>query len=111
MNFIKYYKFVNFIKKYNISSIKQLKQHLYNINLYLLSYKKEYIKLNLKFIKIYKNLINIYNKYSKLHKIIYPNKHFNFSNNKATDFINKIKYKIFIKNLLNLIKNNINIEI
>ena len=108
---IKYYQYLKHIRTYNIFSIKQLEQRLSDLNLYFLSYKKKYINLDSKFIEVYDKLIYIYKKYWKFHKNIYPHKHYIVSSSKATDFINKIKYKFFIKNLLNLIKDNVNIEI
>lgn len=108
---IKYYQYLRYIKKYNICSIKQLEQRLYNLNLYFISYKKKYINLDSKFIHAYDRLIYIYKKYLRFHKEIYPHKHYIVSSSKGTDFINKLKYKFFIKNLLNLFKDNINIEL
>jgi hypothetical protein len=105
---LKYYKYLKYIKKYGIVSIKELERRLYDINLYYISYKQLSVKYYKVFNSVFSNLIYLYKKYSKYHKDIYPHKHSVVSKSKGTDYINKIKYKFFTKNLLNLVRENIN---
>ena len=104
---IKYYLYLKDIKKYDIHNIKGLEKRLYDINLYFISYKEKNINYFSKFIKIYNKLIYLYVKYIKYHKNIYPHKHFIVSSSRATDFINKLKYNIFLKNILYFLKSNV----
>ena len=104
---IKYYLYLKDVKKYDIHNIKGLEKRLYDINLYFISYKEKNINYFSKFIKIYNKLIYLYVKYIKYHKNIYPHKHFIVSSSRATDFINKLKYNIFLKNILYFLKSNV----
>lgn len=108
---IKYYQYLKNIKNFGIHNIKQLEQYLYSINLYFTSYRSKNISYYTKFFQTYSKLIFLYMKYSKFHKQIFPSKYYLVSYDRTTDFIYKIKYNFFIKNILALIKKNIDINL